>query len=137
MQDVHQQYKVLQEEFKETHRTVDRLVRRGPTTKHANQTGCTQHHHSPPSSLQRGNNFNPGELKREITQLEEEKLQLTEKISTLKRKTTGVVRAPTHPLSPRIPSTKQQATNSITSLATTTTTNTTPFAPAHLETGWL
>lgn len=40
--------------------------------------------------VQRGNSFNPADLKREITQLEEEKTQLTEKISTLQRKTVGM-----------------------------------------------
>lgn len=61
--DVHQHYKERQEEFVEVHKRVDRL---------------------------RGNTFNPADLKREITQLEEEKAQLTEKIATLQRKTEGV-----------------------------------------------
>lgn len=61
--DVHQHYKERQEEFIEVHKRVDRL---------------------------RGNSFNPADLKREITQLEEEKTQLTEKISTLQRKTVGM-----------------------------------------------
>lgn len=60
IQDVYQHYKQLQREFKETHKAVESL---------------------------RHNTMQPGELKREIAQLEEEKGQLIEKINNLKRKT--------------------------------------------------
>lgn len=58
--DVYRQYKELQAEFRETHKTVDRL---------------------------RNNTLAPNELKREIGQLEEERTQLKDKISSLQRKT--------------------------------------------------
>jgi len=60
IQEVYQHYKGLQREFKEAHKSVEAL---------------------------RHNTMQPGELKREITQLEEEKTQLLEKIANLERKT--------------------------------------------------
>ncbi|GBG24327.1 Intraflagellar transport protein 81-like [Hondaea fermentalgiana] len=60
IQDVYQHYKQCQREFKETHKAVENL---------------------------RHSTMQPGELKREIAQLEEEKGQLIEKIAQLKRKT--------------------------------------------------
>jgi intraflagellar transport protein 81 len=58
--NVYNQYKSLRSEFAETHKTVDRL---------------------------RQNSLAPGELRKEIVQLEEEKHQLVDKIDSLKRKT--------------------------------------------------
>jgi len=58
--NVYNQYKRARQEFAETHKTVDRL---------------------------RQNSLAPGELRKEIVQLEEEKHQLVDKIDTLKRKT--------------------------------------------------
>jgi len=63
IQDVYQQYKSLQREFKEVHKSVE-------SSKH--------------------NTMQPGELKREIHQLEEEKTQLLEKINYLERKTDSI-----------------------------------------------
>lgn len=60
IQEVFQHYKGLQQEFKEAHKLLESL---------------------------RHNTMQPGELKREIKQLEEEKGQLLEKISQLERKT--------------------------------------------------
>ena len=57
------QYRELQKEFKETHKTLDRL---------------------------QGSSLSPGDLKKEITQLEEEKHQLHDKIENLRRKTQGM-----------------------------------------------
>jgi len=62
VQEVYRSFKELQEEFKETHKVADKM---------------------------RGTTMAPGELKREITQLTEEKNQLTEKIKTLQRRTAG------------------------------------------------
>ena len=61
--EVYRQYKNLQKEFKETHKTLDKL---------------------------QGSTLSPGDLKKEITQLEEEKHQLHDKIENLKRKTQGM-----------------------------------------------
>ena len=61
--NVYNQYKRLRAEFAETHKTVDRL---------------------------RQNSLAPGELRKEIVQLEEEKHQLVDKIDSLKRKTTDM-----------------------------------------------
>lgn len=63
IQEVYQHYKSLQGEFKETHKSLEQL---------------------------RHNTMQPGELKREIFQLEEEKSQLLEKISSLERKTANM-----------------------------------------------
>jgi chromosome segregation ATPase len=60
--DVYRQYKELQTEFRETHKTVERL---------------------------RTHTLAPHDLKREIGQLEEERTQLKDKISSLRRKTEG------------------------------------------------
>eukprot|EP00944_MAST-04C_sp_MAST-4C-sp1_P002948 g2948.t1 len=61
--EVYRQYKNLQKDFKETHKTLDKL---------------------------QGSTLSPGDLKKEITQLEEEKHQLHDKIENLKRKTQGM-----------------------------------------------
>ena len=61
--EVYQQYKILQKDFKVTHKTLDKL---------------------------QGSTLSPGDLKKEITQLEEEKHQLHDKIENLKRKTQGM-----------------------------------------------
>ena len=53
----------MQKDFKETHKTLDKL---------------------------QGSTLSPGDLKKEITQLEEEKHQLHDKIENLKRKTQGM-----------------------------------------------
>jgi len=60
MQHTYSHYKEIQMQFKETHKKCDSL---------------------------RSNQLAPTELKKEITQLEEERAQLVEKISTLKRRT--------------------------------------------------
>ena len=57
--EVFQQYKELQAQFKETHKMLDKL---------------------------RSNRFEPGEIKREIQQLEEEKEQLNTKITKIKQR---------------------------------------------------
>ena len=61
--EVFGQYKELQKEFKDVHKTLDRL---------------------------QGSSLSPGDLKKEITQLEEEKHQLHDKIENLQRKTNGM-----------------------------------------------
>mmetsp|Transcript_3541 Transcript_3541/g.12875 ORF Transcript_3541/g.12875 Transcript_3541/m.12875 type:complete len:696 (-) Transcript_3541:1374-3461(-) len=62
VQDLYSSYKELQEEFKQVHKTADKM---------------------------RGSKLAPADLKREIDQLEAERMQLNEKISQLKRKTAG------------------------------------------------
>mmetsp|Transcript_15452 Transcript_15452/g.36457 ORF Transcript_15452/g.36457 Transcript_15452/m.36457 type:complete len:703 (+) Transcript_15452:162-2270(+) len=62
VQELYMHYKELQDQFKEVHKTADKM---------------------------RGSKLAPGELKREIDQLEAERSQLNEKISQLKRKTAG------------------------------------------------
>lgn len=62
VQDLFTTYRELQEEFKQAHKTADKM---------------------------RGSKLAPAELKREIDQLEAERTQLNEKISQLKRKTSG------------------------------------------------
>ncbi|TYZ60263.1 hypothetical protein PybrP1_008494 [[Pythium] brassicae (nom. inval.)] len=59
---MHEHYKQLQEQFKAVHKEVDQL---------------------------RGSKARPGELRKEIAQLEEEAQQLQEKIGALKKKTAG------------------------------------------------
>lgn len=61
--EVFQQYKELQAQFKETHKIADKL---------------------------RSNRFEPGEIKREIQQLEEEKEQLNTKITKIKQRVQNV-----------------------------------------------
>lgn len=63
MQEMMQHYKELQDEFKETHKTADRL---------------------------KSSTLAPNDLRKEITQLTEERTQLSEKIKGLQRKTSGM-----------------------------------------------
>lgn len=62
---MYQQYKAMQKEFEVVHRTVDQL---------------------------RNNSMNPAVLKKELMQLEEEKLALHQTLDKAKKKIAGVVR---------------------------------------------
>ena len=92
MNQLHEQ----QVQFKDAHKTVEGLVRAAGMSEQTFLpfSTVTDGRYSVCESLelQRARNVNPGELRREIQQLEEEKSQLTEKIAQRRTRTSGVVR---------------------------------------------
>lgn len=76
-QDALSAYKTLQGEFRETHKVFDKA-------KVGGGSGLS------------GPTPTPSELRKEITQLEDERTQLVEKIAGLKKKTSEIVSASLH-----------------------------------------